>query len=86
VAAWVEFAFLRRALNQRIGTTGVRSVVLAKLWASAVAAAGAAWLLRGTWDLLVIAAFGAVYLAAASALQVSEGVFDFLLGLRRRHG
>jgi hypothetical protein len=53
--------------------------VLVKLWSAAAVAAAAGWALRGTWDLLVLAVFGAVYLGATSALQVTEGVFDFLL-------
>ena len=45
------------------------------MWSAAAAAAAAGWALRGTWDVLVLAVYGAVYLGAASALQVSEGVF-----------
>jgi putative peptidoglycan lipid II flippase len=85
LAGWVEFTLLRRSLNRRIGSTGVPAVVLVKLWSAAVVAAAAGWALRGTWDLLVLAVFGAVYLGATSALQVTEGVFDFLLRLRRRN-
>lgn len=38
VAAWIEFALLRRALNVRIGHTGIPRGVLPRLWASALTA------------------------------------------------
>ena len=85
LAGWVEFALLRRSLNRRIGSTGVAPLVMTKLWIAAGLAAAAGWALRGTWDIVVLAAFGLVYLGATSALQVTEGVFDFLLRLRSRN-
>jgi putative peptidoglycan lipid II flippase len=42
VAAWLEFLLLRRALNRRVGATGVGGGRLVRLWASAVVAAAAA--------------------------------------------
>ena len=84
VAGWVEFVLLRRALNQLIGITGFPAPVLAKLWGSAAIAAAAAWGTRSLPPLVTVAIYGLVYFGAASAFQVSEGVFDFLLRLRRR--
>ncbi len=43
LAAWVEFALLRRALNRRIGATGLPARTLGRLWGSA-GLAGAAGL------------------------------------------
>ena len=43
IASWVEFHLLRRTLNRRIGRTGLPADFLAKLWATALVAAGS-WL------------------------------------------
>jgi putative peptidoglycan lipid II flippase len=42
VAAWLEFVLLRRALNARIGRTGLPAEYLFKCWAAALLAAGVA--------------------------------------------
>jgi len=84
VAGWVEFVLLRSALSRRIGRSGVPAVVLAKLWGSAALAAAVAWAARSLPDLAILAIYGLVYVGATSALQVSEGVLDLLLRLRRR--
>jgi putative peptidoglycan lipid II flippase len=42
IAAWLEFLLLRRALKRRVGSTGVGTGRLVRLWASAVVAAAAA--------------------------------------------
>ena len=39
VAGWVEFTLLRRALNRRIGSTGLPVSLTVRLWGSAAAAA-----------------------------------------------
>jgi len=80
VAGWVEFALLRRALNTRIGRTGLPATLVAKLWSAAGLAAGLAWVvklgLRLTSPFLgsicVLAVYGIVYLAAAWVLKVEE--------------
>ncbi len=41
IAGWLEFALLRRALNRRIGRTGLEAPFLAKLYGAALAAATA---------------------------------------------
>lgn len=43
VAGWVEFSLLRRALNQRIGQTGLPASFVGRLWGAAAVAAAAAW-------------------------------------------
>ncbi|MFI5228893.1 MAG: murein biosynthesis integral membrane protein MurJ [Gemmatimonadales bacterium] len=80
VAAWVEFTLLRRALNQRIGRTGLRQSFVALLWLSAGVSAAVAWGLKlllpdhrpivaGT---LVVAVYGLVYFAATAAFRIPE--------------
>jgi putative peptidoglycan lipid II flippase len=54
IAGWVEFAFLRRAMNRRIGTTGLPIAHAWKLWAAGFAAALPAY---GS-KLLVVSAMG----------------------------
>jgi putative peptidoglycan lipid II flippase len=43
IAAWIEFLLLRRALNRRIGRTGLPFAYLASIWGVAAAAAAIAW-------------------------------------------
>jgi putative peptidoglycan lipid II flippase len=80
VAAWVEFALLRHTLGTRIGRTGVPRVRIASLWAASGVAAAAAWLAR-PWlpsehpillALIILPAYGAIYLAVAHVLRVPE--------------
>jgi putative peptidoglycan lipid II flippase len=76
-AAWIEFLLLQRAMNARIGKTGLRLGELALLWALALTAAAAGWgaglLLPATRPLvrgvLVLGAFGVTYLAGAAAVR-----------------
>lgn len=82
VAGWVEFALLRRTLNVRIGRTGLPAALLLKLWGSAIVAAGVAWAVKLAigrhapflGSIVVLAAYGSVYLALAYTLQVEESV------------
>ncbi len=43
VAGWIEFALLRRALNRKIGTTGIATSFIARLWIPALAASAGGW-------------------------------------------
>jgi len=43
VAGWVEFTLLRRALNRKIGTTGIAASFIARLWIPALAGAAGGW-------------------------------------------
>ena len=80
VAAWVEFALLRRRLAARIGATDVPAALLARLLASALAAAAAGWfVMAGTRSLgaavsavLVIVTFALVYGGLTLLLGVEE--------------
>jgi len=82
LAGWIEFALLRRAVNQRIGNTGIRRSRLLTLWSSAVAAAGVAWAVRlvapSNRPLLIgaviIAAYGATYFVATFIAGVEDAV------------
>jgi putative peptidoglycan lipid II flippase len=46
LAGWVEFVFLRRSLNQRIGRTGLSFSYTAKLWIGAIAGVAVGWALK----------------------------------------
>ena len=80
VAGWVEFTLLRRTLNARIGRTGLPASLVARLWFAAAVAAATAWGVKGalgfrhplSFGLVVIAAYGVVYIAAAWLLRVEE--------------
>ena len=82
IAGWVEFALLRRALNKRIGRTGLPAALTLKLWTAAAMAALAAWgvkLAIGSRDPIVggvaiLAPYGILYFVAAYLLRVEEGV------------
>ncbi len=43
ISGWVEFSLLRRALNRRIGNTGIEISFLARLWIPALAGAAGGW-------------------------------------------
>lgn len=91
IAAWVEFALLRRALNRRIGRTGLPGVFMGKLWLAAVLAAAAGWggkLLLGAAHpivlaIAVVAPFGLVYFGVTGALGIPEAR-TILQAIRRR--
>jgi putative peptidoglycan lipid II flippase len=80
VAGWVEFALLRRALNTRIGRTGLPATLVAKLWSAAGLAAGLAWAAKAglglsspfTGSICVLAVYGLAYFAVAWVLKVEE--------------
>jgi putative peptidoglycan lipid II flippase len=80
VAGWVEFTLLRRALNRRIGRTGIALGFVGRLWLAAAISAAVAWgvkLALGTSHpiLLAVAAFapyGLAYFALTSAMGLPE--------------
>ena len=89
-AAWIEFLLLQRAMHRKIGRTGIGLGELGKLWGLALLAGATGW---GVWralpplgpiltGLLVLGAFGIVYLAAAALLKVPQ--LASLRGLGRR--
>jgi putative peptidoglycan lipid II flippase len=80
IAGWVEFALLRRSLNKRIGTTGLGSGFIAKLWLSALTGAALGWGIKLLLPQLhpiivagvVLVPYGLVYFAVASVFRISE--------------
>jgi len=82
IAGWVEFALLRRAVNRRIGHTGIAPRRLATLWGSAALAAAIAWAVHALAPTshplivgaMVIAAYGATYFASTAIAGVENAV------------
>jgi len=83
MAGWVEFFLLRRALNARIGATGLDRRVTVRLWSAALVAAAlggaVAWFLDTPLRrhpvllaVVVLGVYGPVYFSVASALGVEE--------------
>jgi putative peptidoglycan lipid II flippase len=80
LAGWIEFLLLRRALNRRIGRTGLPVSLSARLWGSAAAAAAAGLALRQVLPvhhpvllaIFLLGMYGVVYLALAAGLGVAE--------------
>jgi putative peptidoglycan lipid II flippase len=93
IAGWVEFTLLRRALNRRIGRTGLPAALVAKLWTSAALAAALGWvvkLLLGSRDPVlagtaILGSYGAAYLALAYTMRVEE-CKEALKKIRRLRG
>jgi putative peptidoglycan lipid II flippase len=87
IAGWVEFALLRRALRRRLGDVTMPAGHVARAWVLATAAAAVAstlrWLVPIAWPfsrgLLILGAFGVLYLAGAQA----TGLLDASSILRR---
>ncbi len=81
LAAWVEWALLKRSLRARIGAVGAGAGPLARMFAAALAGAAAGWgmrlllpdglmpLISGT---LVLGVYGTVYFAVAAALGLDQ--------------
>lgn len=90
IAGWIEFVLLRRALNQRIGDTGLRMSNLVRLWGAAIAATAIAWTLRVAIPVsdpiaragVVLLPFTAFYIALTWAFGVAEAR-DMVGRLRR---
>lgn len=80
IAAWIEFALLRGALNRRIGSTGLPASLVAKLWGCAALAAAAGWGAKLSLGLAqprpygaaILAAYGVTYLGATYLLGIEE--------------
>lgn len=80
IAGWLELLLLRRAMNARVGRTGLPRRLVVRLWAAALAAAALGWgikLAAGPLPplalaVLVLPPFGIAYFALASALGVAE--------------
>jgi putative peptidoglycan lipid II flippase len=80
ISSWVEFTLLRRALNRRIGATGLPAEFLAKLWLAALLAAAGGWAVRHFFAghspimlaVLALAPYGVIYFAATFMLGLAE--------------
>jgi putative peptidoglycan lipid II flippase len=84
-AGWIEFFLLRRALNGRIGTTGLDRRLSLRLWTAALVAAGlggaVAWGLGRAlgghpilYAIAVLGVYGPVYFSLTAALGVPEAL------------
>jgi putative peptidoglycan lipid II flippase len=82
LAAWVEYTLLRRALDRRIGPTGIAWPFMAKLWASALGAAAAGSVVKLALEpahplivaLFCLTMYGAAYFAATASWGVPEAI------------
>ena len=89
ISSWVEFTLLRRALNKRIGATGLPVEYLVKLWAAALLAAAGGWAVRHFFGhhspvlvaVIALTPYGLIYFAAAAMLGVEESRALFKRGL-----
>jgi putative peptidoglycan lipid II flippase len=74
----LEFVLLRRAINARIGPTGIGASALARLWGASLVAGGAGWAIYRL-------AAGSPHLVrgitAISVFAVVYGVVTLLLGV-----
>jgi putative peptidoglycan lipid II flippase len=79
-AGWIEFVFLRRSLNKRIGKTGLPLSYSAKLWLGALIGAGVGWGLKTLvmgWSpiplaLVVLGGYGCTYFGVEHLFGVSQ--------------
>jgi putative peptidoglycan lipid II flippase len=80
LAGWVEFTLLRRALNRRIGRTGIAPALVARLWAGAVGASIAGAVVKLALEsqhpivvaLFSLGMYGLAYFAITAELGVPE--------------
>jgi putative peptidoglycan lipid II flippase len=76
IAGWVEFMLLRRSLNSKIGSTGLNSAYVIRLWASAIIAAAIAWSVK----LLIFSIDSHLHPKIAAVLILAPyGVMYFLI-------
>ncbi|MFL6416985.1 MAG: murein biosynthesis integral membrane protein MurJ [Bryobacteraceae bacterium] len=80
IAGWVEFVLLRRALNGRIGKTGIPAEFLVRLWPSAFVSGAVAYFSKSYFApghpriqaALVLPLFGLLYFGGTHLLGVEE--------------
>lgn len=95
IAGWVEFVLLRRALNAKIGKTGIEASFLARLWLPALAAAAGGWAMKllaahfqpGLHPIMlaviIFADFGIIYLLGTLLTRVPHSQ-DLVRSVSRR--
>jgi putative peptidoglycan lipid II flippase len=92
IAGWIEMLLLRRALNARIGQTGLAADYVIKLWAAAACGAIVAWVMKLSIPALhpvfvavtVLGPYGLVFWVSSLALRIPEA--RTLIGQLRRSG
>jgi len=94
LAGWVEFVFLRRSMNRRIGRTGLSFSYTAKLWAGAIAGVAVGWglkLLVLGWHpiplaIVVLGGYGSTYFAVGYLFDLTQArlIIDRIFHLVRR--
>jgi putative peptidoglycan lipid II flippase len=80
IAGWVEFILLRRKLNAQIGRTGLSVSFLLRVWLSAAACAGVAWVIKlalGVRHPIILAAlvlvpYGLLYFGITALFGIGE--------------
>jgi putative peptidoglycan lipid II flippase len=79
IAGWVEYMLLRQSMNKRIGATGLPASLSTKLWGAALVAGivsfGLSYMIhlpKIVAAVIVLGAYGLVYLGATTALHVPE--------------
>jgi putative peptidoglycan lipid II flippase len=80
MAAWIEFSFLRRSMNRKIGRTGLQYGYTIKIWAIALGSAALSFAVKsGIKDLppllsgiIVLSIYGLAYISAAAALGIPD--------------
>ncbi len=80
IAGWVEFTLLRRALNLRIGKTGLPAGFLLKLWSIAVLGAACGYMVKLPFGsghprllaLVVLPLYGAIYFGGSMLAGIPE--------------
>jgi putative peptidoglycan lipid II flippase len=91
IAGWIEMLLLRRALNARIGQTGLAGDYVLKLWSAAALGAAAGWAVKVAIPalhpvataILVLGPYGIVFFTTAYALRIPEAS-TVLARVRRR--
>jgi putative peptidoglycan lipid II flippase len=80
VAGWVEMLLLRRALNARIGRTGLQRRYTLQVWSAASTGAAVAWAVKLALPpmhpicaaILILSSYGATFFALAWMLKIPE--------------
>lgn len=92
IAGWIEFYFLRKSLNRKIGQSGLKLSLTVKLWFCALVALGAAWGIKvivGDVHPIVLASlvltpYGLSYLLIAKFFKITEADLFFNKLLRKK--